>query len=157
MTAPGVIHVCRFDSTEELRTTRVTYANIKALVLKAGRFSVFEATSTPKRAQIFTDLCRDPELETFDLPFPWTGVRLRDRGMSFADIEGQLASSPERERAQDTPLDALLAKWRGEGKRLESRALSDRSLDVRLKALDSAEILGRFADELAEALAASRR
>ena len=54
---------------------RTTYAELKAAVLEAGRFSVFEATETPKAARFYTRLCKDPDIETFKLGFPWTGVR----------------------------------------------------------------------------------
>lgn len=74
--------VCRFDSTEHLTGKRRTYEAVKAAALEAGRFSVFEATSTPKNAALFTQLCRDPEVELYDIHFPWQGVRRRDSGHS---------------------------------------------------------------------------
>ena len=69
--------VCRFDSAEYLAGKKRTYAAVKAAVLDAGRFSVFEATASNKNASLFTRLCKDPEIEVFDLPYPWTGVRRR--------------------------------------------------------------------------------
>lgn len=65
----------RFDTTEHIVGRKRTYESVKAAALAAGRFSVFEATANAKNASIFTRLCRDPEVETFDLGFPWTGVR----------------------------------------------------------------------------------
>lgn len=73
------IHLCRFDSTLDIPPKKRTYEVIKARVLEAGRFSVFEATETRQLAGIFTRLCRDPEVETFDLGFPWTGVRQKNQ------------------------------------------------------------------------------
>lgn len=71
----GALHVCRFDTAEHLTGKRRTYAAVKEAVLAAGRFSAFEASANAKSAAIFTRLCRDPDVETFDLGFPWTGVR----------------------------------------------------------------------------------
>ena len=70
-------HVCRFDSTEHLTGKRRTYASVKAAALVAGRFSVFEATATHRNAVLFTDLLRDPDVETVELGYPWVGVRRR--------------------------------------------------------------------------------
>lgn len=70
-------HVCQFETTEHLRGKKRTYEAVKTAVLEAGRFSNFEATSTMKNARLFTKLCADPELETFDMGYPWTGVRRR--------------------------------------------------------------------------------
>ena len=69
------VHICSFDSTGDLRGKKLTYDVVKAIVLEVGRFSVFEATATSRHATIFTKLCKDPELETFDMGYPWTGVR----------------------------------------------------------------------------------
>lgn len=68
--------VCRFDTTEGVRPR--TYETVKAAALEAGRFSTFEATATQQAATWFTRLCRDPEVEVFDMPFPWTGVRRKN-------------------------------------------------------------------------------
>jgi hypothetical protein len=70
--------VCMGEPVEDLRGKKLTYANVKASVLKSGRFSVFAATATDKHARIFTALCRDPELVTDNsCGFPWTKVSLR--------------------------------------------------------------------------------
>ena len=66
--------VCSFQSAPDV-TSRTTYGVLRAAVLKAGRFSVFEATATPRAARLFTQLCQDPTLETSDMGYPWTGVR----------------------------------------------------------------------------------
>lgn len=75
------VHICNFSSTDELRGKTLTYENIKAVVLKAGRFSVFDATQTDKHARLFDRLERDPEIETYRNPpgYPWIGVRERVR------------------------------------------------------------------------------
>lgn len=72
------VHVCSFDSTLDLRGRALTYEAVKARVLDAGRFSVFEATDTPRRADLFTRLCQDPELVIETVGFPWTKVTKRD-------------------------------------------------------------------------------
>jgi hypothetical protein len=69
------VHLCRFDSVSDLRGKKRTYENIKAAVLAAGRFSCFDV-ETAKDGRIFTRLCHDdPEIETFEMDYPWTGVR----------------------------------------------------------------------------------
>jgi hypothetical protein len=73
------IHICSFDSTGDLKGKNLTYEKVKAIVLEVGRFSVFEATATTKHANIFTRLCKDPELEIIQMGYPWTGVRLKTK------------------------------------------------------------------------------
>jgi len=72
------IFLCRFDTISDLRGKKRTYENIKAAVLEAGKFSCFDV-ETNKDGRMFTKLCRNPEIETFKMSFPWTGVRLRKR------------------------------------------------------------------------------
>ena len=72
-----LIHICSFSAVTIPRRTHLTYEILKEAVLKAGRFSCFEATETMKRAELYTTLCADPEIETWDLGYPWTGVRRR--------------------------------------------------------------------------------
>ncbi len=80
--------VCSFSSVDEIKgvngtrklrgaADRRVYGALKASVVAAGRFSVFEATASQRAADLYTRLTKDFELETFDLPFPWTGVRER--------------------------------------------------------------------------------
>lgn len=71
--------VDRFDSADHLTGKARTYEAVKAAVLAAGRFSVFEATANDRNAAIFTALEHDPEVETFRNPpgFPWIGIRKR--------------------------------------------------------------------------------
>lgn len=59
-------------------TSKTTYEGLRAEALKAGRFSAFEAGANQHAASLFTELCRDPTIETFDLGYPWTGVRRKD-------------------------------------------------------------------------------
>lgn len=70
----GAIHVCHFASADHLVGKRRTYEAVRDAVLERGRFSVFEV-NTAKDAKLFTRLCADPEIETFEMGFPWTGVR----------------------------------------------------------------------------------
>ena len=70
------VHVCSFQSGPTV-TRRTSYADLKRAVLDAGRFSAFEATANDRAAGMFNTLCHDPEVETFDLGYPWKGVRRR--------------------------------------------------------------------------------
>lgn len=76
------MHLCRFDTTGDLPAKeRRDYATVKAAVLAAGRFSVFEASETPTSRRLFTRLEHDPELELILDPayaYPWTGVRKKE-------------------------------------------------------------------------------
>ena len=78
----GYVIIDCFNTVGDLRGKDRTYENIKAAVLKAGKFSCFDV-ETNRDGRLFTQLCRDPEIETFDLGYPWTGVRRRT--MSAAD------------------------------------------------------------------------
>lgn len=71
-------HLCRFDSAEHLVGKKRTYAAVKEAVLSAGRYSIFEATDSPRNAGLFNDLDRDPELERFRLPYPWIGIKRKE-------------------------------------------------------------------------------
>lgn len=70
------VYVDSFQSVDTVnRKTR--YKDLKVAVLKAGRFSVFEATVNPLAAGMFDRLCQDPEVEIAILGFPWTAVKLK--------------------------------------------------------------------------------
>jgi hypothetical protein len=71
----GATYVDRFDTTLDILGRKRTYAAVKARVLEVGRFSCFEASATDASARMFDSLVRDPEVETFDMGYPWTGVR----------------------------------------------------------------------------------
>jgi hypothetical protein len=84
----GAIHICSFASTDDIKglqgkrklsgaAAESVYAALKATVLKAGRFSVFEATASMRAAHFFTRLHNDPELEVVPMAYPWTGLRRR--------------------------------------------------------------------------------
>ena len=66
----------RFDTTSELTGKNRTYEKIKKAVLKAGRFSAFDV-NTDEDGEIFTRLCKDPEIEVVSMAYPWTGIRLK--------------------------------------------------------------------------------
>lgn len=71
-------HICSFEAVELTAADKRDYEAFKRAVLLAGRFSVFEATETPQLANLYTRLCRDPEIVTDHTiyGFPWTDVRL---------------------------------------------------------------------------------
>ena len=79
----SAIVICSFSTTDikgrRLRgaALEAAYAKLKRDVIAAGRYSVFEATQSMRAAHLFTRLHQDPDLETFDLGYPWTGIRLR--------------------------------------------------------------------------------
>jgi len=68
------VHICSFESCPKV-TRRTKYHDWREEVLKAGRFSVFEATASALSAGMFDRLCKDPEIETESIGFPWTRVR----------------------------------------------------------------------------------
>lgn len=74
--------ICSFQTGPDV-TKKTKYPEFKATVLEAGRFSVFEATETPRAARLYDRLCKDPEVETTPLGFPWTSVK-RKRGDDHA-------------------------------------------------------------------------
>jgi hypothetical protein len=72
-----VIHICMGDQINYPR--KYTYQGWKDAVLKAGRFSVFEATATSRKALFFDTLCKDHDVEVDieSVGFPWTKVSRR--------------------------------------------------------------------------------
>lgn len=71
------VHICSFTSAGHLHGKQRTYEAVKDAVLRAGRFSCFEASATPINARFFTQLLRDPDVEEVEMPYPWVGVRRR--------------------------------------------------------------------------------
>jgi len=69
-----MIFLDRFDSVSELRGKKRTYKNIKEVVLKVGRFSIFDV-ETDRDGALFTRLCKDPDIEVYKKAYPWTYVR----------------------------------------------------------------------------------
>lgn len=69
--------VCSFQSAPDV-TRRTTYAELRAAVLAAGRFSVFEATASARAARLYDQLIADPTVKKFRRGFPWIGVRERN-------------------------------------------------------------------------------
>lgn len=65
--------VDHFDSTMDMKKN-LTYESVKARVLEMGRYSVFEATASDKRAGIFDSLRYDPELVCTPVEYPWVKV-----------------------------------------------------------------------------------
>lgn len=77
MKRPTTVHLCSFQAAPPV-TRRTTYEQFRADVLAAGRFSCFEASDNPRAARFYTQLCKDPTVETIKEPefsYPWTGVR----------------------------------------------------------------------------------
>lgn len=82
-------HIDRFDSAEHLRGRKRTYESVRAAVVAAGRFSVFEATHTDTNARWFTQLERDPLVDVQrEYGYPWIGpVTWRDRSSAVTREE----------------------------------------------------------------------
>jgi hypothetical protein len=72
------LHVCSFEALPDLGNVK-TYRQLKALALKAGRFSVFEATQNQRIAGLFDKLVRDPEVVIENVGFPWSTVRRKHK------------------------------------------------------------------------------
>ena len=67
--------ICRHDTTLDIAPERKrTYEALKARVLEAGSFSVFDATASARDAWKFEALSRDPELKVTQAHFPWYRV-----------------------------------------------------------------------------------
>jgi predicted kinase len=71
------IHICMMDSGVDTPTCHTDYLEFRRAIMKVGRFSVFEATTTQQSARMFDRLCKDPAVKTVDVGFPWTAVRWR--------------------------------------------------------------------------------
>jgi hypothetical protein len=69
----GAVHICSFEAVDA-PPLKDGYAAFREAALKAGRFSVFEATENMARAKMYERLCRDPEIQTVPIGFPWTRV-----------------------------------------------------------------------------------
>jgi len=98
----GPIHICRFDSTGDISNRKLTYSLVKSIVLEAGRYSIFEATDTPKRAKLFTMLGEDEEIvEDRTRDYPWIYVR----AATAEEIEKRRS---ERKRIAELEADMVL-------------------------------------------------
>ncbi len=74
---PVAFHVCSFTVCPTV-TAKMPYEEFRSAVLRAGRFSAFEATETPRAAKMFTRLCADPWIDTDkSCGYPWTRVKAR--------------------------------------------------------------------------------
>jgi uncharacterized protein YbjT (DUF2867 family) len=69
------VHICSFEAVDIQRGDLTDYERFRHKVLLAGRFSVFEATESQRKAGMYTRLCRDPEVIIEKAGFPWTVVR----------------------------------------------------------------------------------
>ena len=79
------VHLCSFQSVDT-PTPKTDYAEFRAEVLMAGRFSAFEASANNLAAGLFTKLCRDKAVRCTDLGYPWTKVEKNEAAA------GQLAA-----------------------------------------------------------------
>lgn len=69
-----------FDAVDLKAEDLRDYSKFRAKVVRAGRFSTFEASANQKVAGLYTCLCRDPEVIIDNsVGYPWTNVRWADR------------------------------------------------------------------------------
>ena len=73
------VHVCTFSALDDVKRS-TTYESLKAAALRAGRFSVFEATANDHAAALFSQLERDPTVATDRTKFgyPWIAVTKKE-------------------------------------------------------------------------------
>lgn len=71
--AKSVIHICSFEAVGPIKP-KTSYESFKHMVLRAGRFSCFEATANNRTADLYTKLCDDPEIDVIRESFPWMKV-----------------------------------------------------------------------------------
>jgi hypothetical protein len=69
------------DAFHTLETCPRNYKDLKRAVLRAGRFSIFEATATPRSCRMYTRLNHDPDLivDPEKMTFPWIAVAKKER------------------------------------------------------------------------------
>ena len=70
------MHICCFEAVGPIKRG-TSYEAFRAKVLKAGRFSSFEATTNAWTADLYARLWADPEIEVIRELFPWTKVQER--------------------------------------------------------------------------------
>lgn len=76
-----IVRICSFESVGDI-PPRTSYKRFKAKVLRAGRYSVFEATANPRTAKLYDRLYHDPDIVLENQTFPWTTVTKKDTGES---------------------------------------------------------------------------
>ena len=67
------VHFCSFQSVDT-PTRSTTYEDFRMAVLKAGRFSAFEASANATSAALYNKLYQDKMVICTDLGYPWTKV-----------------------------------------------------------------------------------
>ncbi len=67
------VHICNFEAVPGLNR-QMSYEGFKKTVLKAGRFSAFEASDNQWTARMYTRLSSDPTVKLIKEGFPWTRV-----------------------------------------------------------------------------------
>lgn len=71
------VHICSFEAVGQIKRG-TTYEQFRAVVLRAGRFSVFEATETQQTARLYTRLANDSRVKLTPIGFPWTKVEVAE-------------------------------------------------------------------------------
>jgi hypothetical protein len=71
------VKIDSFQCGPDVKAT-TAYQEVKDAALKVGHFSCFEASASPRAAQLYNALCRDPEIELFEIGYPWRGIRRKE-------------------------------------------------------------------------------
>jgi hypothetical protein len=71
------VHIDAFQSVDTV-TSKTQYEDLRMAVLRAGRFSAFEASANTHAARLYNRLVRDPAVRCTDLGYPWTKVEAKD-------------------------------------------------------------------------------
>lgn len=88
------IYIDTFEEVDWPRGRKLTYASAKRAVLAAGRFSVFEATETKRRAELLTRMAKDPRIVMTKVGFPWTKVERKGRRCPSSNTPAPTATAP---------------------------------------------------------------
>lgn len=69
------VYIDSFEAVDDIRRN-TPYEVFRDAVIRAGKFSTFEASDTDWKARMYTKLCHDPSVTTDkSVGYPWTLVR----------------------------------------------------------------------------------
>lgn len=91
----GAVHICCHTAGLDELTRREQKDEEKVLqaLHKAGRFSVFEATDNPVIANMMEWLLKSGLIEVTPKGFPWSDVKLTERGLERAGLTAKVRSA----------------------------------------------------------------
>lgn len=62
-------------------------AEVLRVLQKHGRFSAFEASANDVIAATMTTICQGGYVETKDIGYPWTQIKLTEKGLALIQAE----------------------------------------------------------------------